>query len=1022
MVSKLQAAVQQWRELGLLQNRHTGESGNADQDTISEHQQRKKRRKKRDKDWNYRTTTGRNLQQTTLFGKNLEKADLEVFGDSLKAKESNNFRVISQNIQKLPESACTERSRRVTSTISSTEADVLLMNEVSLYWPKVGITDKWFERVIGKFRAHRALFGYNTNEHNDTETLQYGGVGIVAVDEAVNRARESGKDPSGLGRWIWMRFQGRQGHMTRVISFYRPCHAANKEGSVWEQHVRYFKGKLELDKNPREAFYEDLFLEIETWKQLGDHIIIAGDANEDVRSGMTSEFFLALGLREVILERHSRLSPPATNDKNNSRIPIDGIWASQELKVNAAGYLPFGEGCKSDHRLLWADFSYHTVFGRETPKTYHVPAKKLRSDDPRLVKRYNRKVKAALNREGLIKQAFALQNNITNQGWNLAMETEYNRIHSHNVKIRTQAEKTLRKLRMGGVDWSPKLQKYRDAIELWSMMKKRRLRRKVSTKRIRRWMVKIGRMDAFTITIDEIEIELTNALQEYKQAKKKASNWRSEFLDSLVEARAKHKGTTVEAEEKSLKQIERQRKQARTVKRIRRKGEQGSVNMVFETDETGRHERTSKDDIEDACIRENSQRFSQSWNTPFMQPPLLEDFGYLADTVAADQVLRGCYQAPDGTDYYASLLLDQLYTPWEVSQLAPISVEISTEEHQKAWTKQKERTSAEPTGLSFSHYKAAAQDKLLSDFDATMRNIPYANGIAPNLWKNITDVEILKKANVYDIHLMRTIQLMNSELNLNNKKLGRDLMTRGEKSNLIAREQFGSRKKHQSITAALNKRLTMDLLRQKRQAGALCSNDAKSCYDRVVHSIASLSMRRLGAPIEPINSMFKSLQMAAHRIKTAFGVSEKSYGSDRIEPLQGLGQGNGCGPAGWAIVSTPIINMMRVLGFGATFLTAISVTLVAFVCYAFVDDTDVVHTAQDVNTSGIEILHQMQTVIDHWEGGLRATGGAIVPKKSYWYLIDWIWEKGNWRYATIDDIPGNLTIRDTCGTKRVILQ
>ena len=147
-----------------------------------------------------------------------------------------------------------------------------------------------------------------------------------------------------------------------------------------------------------------------------------------------------------------------------------------------------------------------------------------------------------------------------------------------------------------------------------------------------------------------------------------------------------------------------------------------------------------------------------------MQPPLLDDFGYLADTIAADQVLQGCYQAPDGTDYYASLLLDQLYTPWEVSQLAPISVEISTEEHQKAWAKLKERTSAKPTGLSFSHCKAAAQDKLLSDFDATMRNTPYANGFAPNLWRNITDVEILKKANVYDINLMRTIQLMNSEL------------------------------------------------------------------------------------------------------------------------------------------------------------------------------------------------------------------------------------------------------------------
>ncbi len=181
-------------------------------------------------------------------------------------------------------------------------------------------------------------------------------------------------------------------------------------------------------------------------------------------------------------------------------------------------------------------------------------------------------------------------------------------------------------------------------------------------------------------------------------------------------------------------------------------------------------------------------------------------------------------------------------------------------------------------------------------------------------------------------------------------------------------------------------------------------------------------MRCLGFPKEPIQSMFLALQKAAHRIRTAFGVSDKKYGDDLKEPLQGLGQGNGCGPAGWAIVSTPIINMMRALGFGATFFTAMSVQLITFVCYAFVDDTDVVHTAQDVNTTGQDILIQMQQVIDHWEGGLRATGGAIVPKKSYWYLIDWIWEKGKWKYASIDDIPGDLTIRDTCGTKRVTLQ
>ncbi len=37
----------------------------------------------------------------------------------------------------------------------------------------------------------------------------------------------------------------------------------------------------------------------------------------------------------------------------------------------------------------------------------------------------------------------------------------------------------------------------------------------------------------------------------------------------------------------------------------------------------------------------------------------------------------------------------------------------------------------------------------------------------------MTDVEILKKAGGYDIEKMRTIMLMNSEFNMNNKKLGR---------------------------------------------------------------------------------------------------------------------------------------------------------------------------------------------------------------------------------------------------------
>jgi hypothetical protein len=245
----------------------------------------------------------------------------------------------------------------------------------------------------------------------------------------------------------------------------------------------------------------------------------------------------------------------------------------------------------------------------------------------------------------------------------------------------------------------------------------------------------------------------------------------------------------------------------------------------------------------------------------------------------------------------------------------------------------------------FSHYKAAAQDPTISEVDRFLRHLPYHKGFSPTVWQSITDLEILKKAGVFDIKKMHTIQLMHSEFNINNKKLGRDMMSFAESCDLLAPEQFGSRKKHQSVMAALNKRLTIDVLHQRRQPGVLCSNDDKSCYDRIAHNIADISMQRMGVPLEPLTSMFLTLQKASHAISTAYGISSKINGKDRHILLHGVGQGNGAGPAIWAVISTIIIHMMCSAGHGLHIVSAISGILISFVCYAFVDDTDVIHAA-----------------------------------------------------------------------------
>jgi hypothetical protein len=633
--------------------------------------------------------------------------------------------------------------------------------------------------------------------------------------------------------------------------------------------------------------------------------------------------------------------------------------------------------------------------------------------------RYNSQLHAALEENGLYKEATAIQEQAITNGWSSELEIRFNQLNDQQCTIRKGIERKIRHLRTGGTPWSPQFQTFRTTIEVWSLLLRKRKGLKTSNRKIRRLLKRTTITDAYDRSIPEIEDALDEAFQALKEAKEKAPGWRNEFLVSLAQSRAAHKGTEASAELKQLRTIEQQKTVARNIKRMQGKLQRNATTQIFVTDATGRRTVTKKEDIEAACITENIARFTQSEDTPPMTEPLISELGYLADTDAAEAVLAGTFVPPPETDEYAKLLLAELRMPDNVRLNPMPTPQVSPDENRQAWARQDERTSAEPEGLSFSHYKAAAQHPEVNHFDSIMRDLPYRYGFSPTRWRNITDVEILKKAGVYDIDKMRTITLMDAAFNMNNKKLGRDVLAHAEKLGNLAREQYGSRKFHRSGIAATNKVLTMDLLRMRRQAGALCSNDAKSCYDRIVHNVAALALLRQGAPRSAVHCMFLTLQKARHKIRTAYGVSTQSYGN-LDPPIQGYGQGNGCGPTGWAVISTPIINMMRTAGFGLQIVMCLSAIVIAFLCYAFVDDTDLLHTGNSVNTTGEEVLRDMRRFVNHWEGGLRATGGALRVDKSCWYLIDFRWVNNTWKYASIADIPGDIIVRDADGQRKIL--
>ncbi|CAJ1943995.1 unnamed protein product [Cylindrotheca closterium] len=207
--------------------------------------------------------------------------------------------------------------------------------------------------------------------------------------------------------------------------------------------------------------------------------------------------------------------------------------------------------------------------------------------------------------------------------------------------------------------------------------------------------------------------------------------------------------------------------------------------------------------------------------------------------------------------------------------------------------------------------------------------------------------------------------------------------------------QCGSRKQHQSIDLALSKRLIWDSLILERRSSGWISNDAKSCFDRIVHWVAKTALRRFGLPVTVTNLMFDILAKAKHRVRAGFGNSDLTFGPTGDVPFQGC----------------------EAEGFGYMSNTALTNEEFFALCFCFVDDTDVMESNDNVETTGEDLLPLVQSALDLWSGGISATGGAINPAKSFWWLIDFKWRpsSGTWVFRRKAEMPGELTLQDPTG-------
>ena len=196
--------------------------------------------------------------------------------------------------------------------------------------------------------------------------FQYRWTYSLSTGNITGRKTSSGRYLSGIGRWSWQEFRGKDNASTRIATFYTTVPPAQRwgPGFVYSQHLTLFNTK-NIRICPRTRFLHNIKEKIDKWKVVGYQIILMGNFNDYILSQISCRFFAKLGLRELISEKHGEEGPGTTipNKRNNN---IDGIWWSPGLSTTSCGYLPVHYTITFDHRLIWVKVSLYSALGNKS--------------------------------------------------------------------------------------------------------------------------------------------------------------------------------------------------------------------------------------------------------------------------------------------------------------------------------------------------------------------------------------------------------------------------------------------------------------------------------------------------------------------------------------------------------------------------------------------------------------------------------------------------------------------------------
>ena len=919
-----------------------------------------------------------------------------------------------------------EKLEKVKGILDDMEVDLFAFNEHKINFAHRDNKKNGLAKLFNGGETLTRAVGGNL-KHPVAKTLgrkMEGGTGMIAYGElaSVLRMDLSGMDCTGLARWSYMTFSGRDQHITTVLVGYNPCRTTpGKHSTSYQLQRAYWTMSAQETTCPRKKFTEDLMSLLIKWRQEGRRLIICLDANDNVYNGPLGKALVShpdLDLKETML--HQTGSHLTATHFRGSR-PIDAIWSTPDIEIHNICAMPIGYGI-GDHRSFFLDISTRSMVGTDPQPIKRPSARRLNTKIPYCSDNYTFLLERQLIHHRIIQK---LRSTHQLSSSPLEIQAKLDAIDATTSQLMHHAEKNCRKIKSGRIPFSPEASFwikrtlcYRALLRYWAG----KIRNRGNLLRQAR-RCKIDH--PFSLSIQTITDRLKVCKDRCKYFMKYGRKHRkAHLLNKLGEARDKQD----ELAEKRILQIIRSEQDRSFWRRLnwalgKRQGT--SVrNVQIEEGDGSVVEYDTQSEVQQAIWDKiHRERYHLAEEAPICQDQMRRDFGYNADTPSGTDVLEGLYTIPPGSHAGTQLLFDSIARIHKIIPKDSINPIITRSDWQYTWQQKQETTSSSQSGLHFGHYVSGATSDLISDVHALKVSIALHHGVALSRWKRGLCVMIEKAPGVKLISKLRAILLMEADFNAANKIIfGQRMLNNVRQSDLMPDEIF-SEKQRMAEDGILAKVLFYDISRQLRAPAALASVDAANCYDRVAHAIASLVFRAMGARLPMTLSMLTAIQQMQFFLRTAFGDSKNAVGSKIHLKTQGFMQGNGASPAGWTVVSIVILGAHKEEGHGASFICPVSQTRKDLACILYVDDNDLLHLQEDETSTMSDAQEALQASVSSWGNLLISTGGALKPQKCFYYVIGYEWDRnGNWKYSELPAHPTLITVPLPTGLPSTIQQ